>query len=429
MMMRRLTMRFSGGRATPAAILIALSVALGALGQIGAAAQTVATPATAPATPANPAIDRLAFTVDLGDFESAAEMTFPAGQRGPFPTVLLIAGSGPADMDFTLLDPLTGAPRSAIVRDIAEFLSARGYAVVRYNKHYITGLNDPQEIQTYYQRFTLQMLLDDASSVYEAVRALPQVDPERIVLYGWSEGSTIAVQLAIEQPVVAGLVLQGALATTFRDAFHYQVRQLAVNYLTEVSDANRDGLIDLNELFAGYQQHPGTVAGYAFLLCFDPTSTPASPQLNAAIDQNGDELLDISAEIIPFVDTYFATFDETAAAGLSPYGPQYATDRQLPTILDSVAQVKQPVVILHGENDANVPPQSSVQIDAALEAAGNTDHTLKLYPELGHSLGLATTVYDDAFAPIAPEPLQDVASWLDHHFGGARFPSPPNLGR
>lgn len=424
--MRWLMTGLSSRRRCFASIVIAFAVVASALVQVAAAAQSVATPTTAPA---NAAIDRLAFTVDLGDFETAAEITYPAGQRGPFPTVLLIAGSGPADMDFTLTDFATGAPKSAIFRDIADFLSARGYAVVRYNKHYVTGSNDPQEIQTYYRRFTLPMLLEDANTVYEATRALPQVDPNRIVLYGWSEGSTIAAQLAIEQPAVAGLILQGALDTIFRDVFQYQLRDLAVNFLTEVTDANRDGLIDLNELFAGYQQHPGTVAGYAFLLCFDPTSTPASPRLNAAIDQNGDELLDISAEIIPFVETFFATFDETTAAGLSPYGPQYATDRQLPTILDSVAQVKQPIVLLHGENDANVPPQSSVQIDAALAEASNPDHTVKLYPELGHSLGPAATVYDDTFAPIASEPLQDVASWLDHRFGGARFPSPPNLVR
>lgn len=101
-------MRLSGGRGFPIAILIVLSVALSALGPIGAAAQTVATPTTAPDTPANAAVDRVGFAVDLGDFETAAELTYPAGQTGPFPTILLIAGSGPADMDFTLLDPLTG---------------------------------------------------------------------------------------------------------------------------------------------------------------------------------------------------------------------------------------------------------------------------------------------------------------------------------
>jgi hypothetical protein len=74
-------------------------------------------------------------------------------------------------MDFTLRDSATGEVTSTIFRDIAEYLSAHGYAVARYNKHYVDGPEDFQGMQAYYQNFTFDLLLEDAGSVYETVRA------------------------------------------------------------------------------------------------------------------------------------------------------------------------------------------------------------------------------------------------------------------
>ena len=52
---------------------------------------------------------------------------------------------------------------------------------------------------------------------------------------------------------------------------------------------------------------------------------------------------------------------------------------------------------------------------AALAAAGNTEHTLKLYPGLGHSLGPAADITKDEFAPMAGGPMNDMAAWLRAH--------------
>lgn len=381
------------------------------------------------ATSQGPAVTQERFAVDLGDVQTEAELTYPAAGHGPFPTVLPIGGSGPYDMDFTVVGFGTGEVRSAIFSDIAEFLSARGYAVVRYDKRYVTRPNDPVEAQTYYQNFTLPMLLADATAVYHAARDRPPVDPARIVLYGWSEGATIATQLAAQRSEVAGLVLQGAPDGLFRDVFRYQTRVLVVNFLTDAADADRDGVIVFDELLVAYERHPGTVANFGFLLAFEPSSTPSAPKLNAKIDANGDGALAIDGEIVPFVDDFFANFDRWSATGGSPYGLQYAIDAQLPPIVDALGQVEGPVLMLHGENDANVPPEASDRIDAALTAAGHRDHTLRRYPGLGHSLGPARTVVDDAFAPIAERPLTDLVGWLDRRVGRTPIPAPPDIRR
>jgi fermentation-respiration switch protein FrsA (DUF1100 family) len=55
-------------------------------------------------------------------------------------------------------------------------------------------------------------LYDDAGAAYRYLREVRRVPPERIVLFGHSLGSAVAVDLAVHEPA-AGLVLDGALAS------------------------------------------------------------------------------------------------------------------------------------------------------------------------------------------------------------------------
>ncbi len=66
--------------------------------------------------------------IDLGDgVKTRAQLTLPAVGKGPFPGVLLIHGSGPADMNET-------ESSSKVFWQISEYLSERGFAVLRYDK-------------------------------------------------------------------------------------------------------------------------------------------------------------------------------------------------------------------------------------------------------------------------------------------------------
>jgi uncharacterized protein len=66
-------------------------------------------------------------------------------------------------------------------------------------------------------------------------------------------------------------------------------------------------------------------------------------------------------------------------------------------------------LILQGENDANTSADGARDLDKALKNA----HTLKLYPNLGHSLGKASSLIDDRFRPMDAQPIQDVVDWLE----------------
>lgn len=132
---------------------------------------------------------------------------FPAGASGKLPAVLLIHGSTPADLDFTVMGE-GGQPLSSIFRDISGALGARGIAVLRYNKHYVSGPGQV-DYQKFYGQADLNTFLKDAETALNAMKRDPRVDPRRIFVYGWSEGSSVAAQLVRDHPEVRGLILQG----------------------------------------------------------------------------------------------------------------------------------------------------------------------------------------------------------------------------
>ncbi len=62
--------------------------------------------------------------IDIGNgIKTNAQLTLPAIGKGPFPGVLLIPGAGPADMNY-----------GGIFWQIAQYLSERGFVVLRYDK-------------------------------------------------------------------------------------------------------------------------------------------------------------------------------------------------------------------------------------------------------------------------------------------------------
>src|SRR5690606_22480421 len=126
---------------------------------------------------------------------------------------------------------------------------------------------------------------------------------------------------------------------------------------------------------------PGTVTGFAILISLDLTGSQTdAPQLNPEVDTNEDGLLDIEGEVIPYLDDFFANFDELSATGGTLYGPQYASDQQFPPVIETIVAVPLPILIIHGENDANVSPELSKQVEEILSEADHPDHTLILYP-------------------------------------------------
>src|SRR5205823_8530020 len=74
--------------------------------------------------------------IDFGNgVKTNAQLTLPAIGKGPFPGVLLISGSGANDKNGTLGFVHKNGPKPTTpFWQIAQYLSERGFAVLRYDK-------------------------------------------------------------------------------------------------------------------------------------------------------------------------------------------------------------------------------------------------------------------------------------------------------
>jgi hypothetical protein len=137
-------------------------------------------------------------------------LTVPAGasSRNPVPAVVLVHGSGPSDRDATVY----GVNRPFY--DIAEYLTANGIAVLRYdNRNYVHGA-EMQEV--YGPAFSVwEETIEPALSAAELLRNDPRID--RVYIAGLSLGGMLAPRIHAEGGGFDGFILMAASPRTLMD--------------------------------------------------------------------------------------------------------------------------------------------------------------------------------------------------------------------
>lgn len=160
--------------------------------------------------PPNVREERFVLSDELGRFDVA--LTVPANAEGPVPGVVLLAGSGPADLDGNL-----GGLGLDLYRRLAASLAAEGVAVLRYDKPGIGQAAREERGTDEVPTPDADALLTRAASATRALASRPEVRGDCLFLLGHSEGGVLAPELALrEAERVRGLVL---LASPARDLF------------------------------------------------------------------------------------------------------------------------------------------------------------------------------------------------------------------
>ena len=167
--------------------------------------------------------------IDLGNgVKTNAQLTIPAIGNGPFPGVLLVQGTGPIDMNETMgyirIDNKTRQkiyPSSQPFFQISQYLSERGFAVLRYDKRAV-GANFTVLDSNIWGNATFNDLKQDAEKALDVLIQQPEVDPNKITIIGHSEGTMIAPRVAIDNPTkVRNIVLMGAVAQNLREILSF----------------------------------------------------------------------------------------------------------------------------------------------------------------------------------------------------------------
>ncbi len=283
----------------------------------------------------------------------AGTLTTPKG-GGPWPAVVLITGSGAQDRDEN--SPGPGGLKLGIFRTIADSLTRRGIAVLRYDDRGVGGsggsLTDAG----------LSGLVADVEAAVGYVRTRPGIDASRVGLIGHSEGGIIAPIVASRDREIAAIVLMAGTAAPIDSVILEQSTELAVAAGGDSADIEQ--------------------------------ARQSTLRLMAAIRQGR----------------------EPEDTDLSPGTQRWLREHIEHDPIATIKQVRAPVLIVNGGQDIQVFPEHARRLGAALEQAGHRDYEVRIFPDLNHlfvvSRGEGLAEYVDPDAEVDPSFLSYLGDWL-----------------
>ena len=363
--------------------------------------------------------------IDLGNgVKTNAQLTIPTVGNGPYPGVLLVHGSGAMDMNTTLgivrIDNETGTkiyPPARPFFQIAEYLSDRGFVVLRYDKRGI-GENMTIVDSNVWGNLTFNDLKHDAEKALNLLIQQPEVDPKRISIIGHSEGTIITPRVAIDNPTkVKNIVLMGTAAQNLvRDILRFQVVDLPLEYAMKVLDRNHTGSISIEQI----AKDP-LLSSY-----LESTILHTNNNIKALI-KNQTEKFDTSSQISiqkqirPALVKYY---ENETALNLSKCNDirgcplWFRSEFNLIPNLSIIGNISKStsILILNGENDSQTTVQQAFLLQQRLTNVNHPDHTLITYPDLGHAF-YPSSQWQIGLGPIPQYVLRDLYSWLEAHNG------------
>ena len=302
--------------------------------------------------------------------ELAGTLTVPRGP-GPFPAVVLVAGSGPMNRD----EEVFGHRPFAV---LADHLARRGLVVLRYDKR---GVG--KSTGDFAQSTTLDFS-GDAISAWDFLAAKPEVDAKRVGAIGHSEGGMIVPTLAANRPETAFIVMLAGVGMSGGDL------ELLQSSLLKKAEG-----MDPEELALEEETTRRWIAMVKAGDTNEQIEEALRPRIEAAAAKSGSDA-------------------KRAVARLhSPWWRFILTHSAIPDL----EKVHCPVMALNGSKDLQVPPRENlVPIAQALARAGNTDFVIREMPGLNHLFQHAVTGSESEYAgskeAISPQVVAMVGDWI-----------------
>jgi pimeloyl-ACP methyl ester carboxylesterase len=300
-----------------------------------------------------------------GDVELAGTIVRPAAKRR-YPAVVWTHGSG-------------NQRRSEdFYRDRGYLLAEHGLAALIYDKRGVGDSGgDPES--------TLDELAGDAVAAVQFLRRREEIDPDAVGVGGFSQGGYVAPLAAVRYGRIAFVVTGAAPGVTPAEQ----------NDFAALTALTRRGL-------------PADAIERAMALRRDVLHAQETGSRLAAVNQ---ELADAQTEAWFRAADLPATVQSYGRRGLSvlQFDPHPVWTR-----------VEVPVLAIWGEDDALVPVEQSKQsIQSWLNAAGNRDVTLLVYPGAGHGLALTGRAGVWDWPRLAPGFHDAMLKWIAAHVSSA----------
>jgi uncharacterized protein len=357
--------------------------------------------------------------IDLGNgVKTDAQLTYPAVGKGPFPGVLLIQGSGANDKNETLGFVYDNGPKPpTLLLQIAEYLSERGFAVLRYDKRGIGG-NYTILDSNVWGNNTADNQIQDGRKALNVLVQQPEVDPKRINIIGHSEATLYAPRIAMDNSTkVKNIVLMSTLAQNASVSEYNLDVSLPLKYATQILDKNHTGLISIQQ-----------IANDSLL------SHLLTPHINNIKDITNSlgktfgttDAISIDKQLKPgLVKIYenITAFNLDKCNSIEVCPILWRSIFSMVPNLSIIGNVSNTtgILILNGENDTQTPVEQALLLQQRLTDVNHPDHTLITYPNLGHAF-YPSSQWATGIGPIEPYVLADLYAWLESHNGFTRVP-------
>jgi pimeloyl-ACP methyl ester carboxylesterase len=311
----------------------------------------------------------------LGPTTVFGTVVLPEG-AGPFPGVVLVAGSGPTDRDWNspLLSGINGSGRL-----LAETLGRAGFASLRYDKR-ASGPHVRETMPHLIGALTMESHVDELAGAVRTLSEQQGVRRDRIFALGNSEGTLHALHYQIHDPAIplAGLVLVGPPGRSV-------------------------GAVARSQLAAQAKSFP-----------------------------NGDQLLALyDTAVARFLDGEPAAPDPALPEGVrnliaaleNPYNLPFARELWTADAAAPLTEVRVPVLIVIGKKDLQVDWQADAE-SLQRTASGRTDisflfpedanHVLKHESRPREELAQAEAMarYNASDASLDSETVEAIVAWL-----------------
>ena len=301
------------------------------------------------------------------DSNIAGNLTVPEG-KGPFPAVIVLAGSGPfdrnGDVDARTVAAANATGQSApalssTYRDIAYALAREGFVTLRYDKR---GIGNSTGEGGDFPEPSLR----DLKAAVAFLKDNPAVDPGRIALVGHSIGGLWALMEAAEEPEIAAVCLMATPAKPMGEVLVEQVEWFVKSQ-------------------GGNDTDVATVVA----------------QQRAIYEQLRSGELDLST-MPPSVSYQY----EYVKAIMDVAGADYARE------------IKCPALILQGEKDLfTVVPSEAQLLKEAFIDGGNKEVKLITFADLDHMFRTtpeqpSPSLYYEDRGPISPDVVKAIVDWM-----------------
>ena len=306
-----------------------------------------------------------------GGVRLSATLALPPGasERQRVPVVVLVAGSGPTDRNGNQ-PPLLW---TGLLKQAADLLAGAGIASLRYDKRGVGRSGQiPKGAAALADFVAWDKFVGDVAAAHDAIRAQPEIDPNRVALLGHSEGGLLVI----------------AAALSLQDASRPPAAVILVS-----TPGRRTDLVIREQLAAACKRLGVSEEGTARYLA-------RNDEVLASVRADGVVPADLPPDLAPLYPRYAGRFLQS----------QFNFDPA-----DAAGRLTMPVLVIQGRKDLQV----SAERDApALEAAlkkrpGNAKCALVVLEGAGHNLKHVEKDGEHAFyGPVVPEFRQRLVEWL-----------------